>query len=259
MYFCLPACTGTSCPRCFVAISIFWSGIFSDPLASLEQATAFHYKQVMVQHVQHRPEHRTGKGVRDHLSCGTGAKVGLRRSFKKYVCITDDLLEEITVLSHYFYRIWPALHCTGLISVQLGWLLCIQWQKSTRRQEEPDSLQLRTVFWELTALFAWKIMLFPLLACVNGVRDFFFFFFKDCFIHLMPSMNSKFHQVVSENQTYWSPIKTEFTCSNQNAFVHGHDFHTRKGVSVFTLVWMIHRWSHTRKVKSLCINLVSSF
>lgn len=178
MYFCLPACTGTSCPRCFVAISIFWSGIFSDPLASLEQATAFHYKQVMVQHVQHRPEHRTGKGVRDHLSCGTGAKVGLRRSFKKYVCITDDLLEEITVLSHYFYRIWPALHCTGLISVQLGWLLCIQWQKSTRRQEEPDSLQLRTVFWELTALFAWKIMLFPLLACVNGVRDFFFFFLK---------------------------------------------------------------------------------
>lgn len=91
----------------------------------------------------------------------------LRRSFKKCVCITDDLLEEIT------NQIWPALQCTSLMSVQLGWLLCFEWQECTHRQEEPDSPQLHVVFGELSSLFSWKIMLFPPLVCVNGVRILF--------------------------------------------------------------------------------------
>lgn len=37
-----------------MAIYVFWSGIFSDLLAGLEQATTFHYKQVVVQHIQQR-------------------------------------------------------------------------------------------------------------------------------------------------------------------------------------------------------------
>lgn len=108
---------------------------------------------------------RAGKGVHNHLSCGTGARQGLRRSFKKYVCITDDLLEEMPLLSHFFNQIWPAL-----MSVQLGWLLCIQWQ------EKPDTPQLNMVFGELIFFFSWEVMFFPMLACANGGRNFLNFF-----------------------------------------------------------------------------------
>lgn len=86
---------------------------------------------------------------------------------------------------------------------------------------------------------------------------FLHFFFKDCSTHLMPSMNSKFYQLFSENQSYWFPIKTEFTWSKQNA--SKNNFHTRKRLSMFTLVWMIHRCSHMWKVRILCVNLVFSF
>lgn len=110
---------------------------------------------------------RTGKGVHNHLSCGTGAKQGLRRSFQKHVCITDDLLEEMPLLSHFFNQIWPAL-----MSVQLGWLLCIQWQ------EKPDTPQLNMVFGELISFFSWEVIFIPVLPVQMEEGIFLHIFFK---------------------------------------------------------------------------------
>lgn len=226
-----------------MAIYVFWSGIFSDLLAGLEQATTFHYKQVVVQHIQQR--------VYMNISpVEPETNWDLRRSFKKCVCITDDLLEEMT------NQICPALQCTSLMSVQLGWLLCFEWQECTHRQEEPDSPAVAHGFWRTQFFVFLKDHAFST-ACLCKWSKGFVCLFKDCSTHLMPSMNPKFYHVVSETQTYWSPIKTEFTCSNQNASKHNHDFHTRK--SLFTLMWMVHRWFSVEKVRSLCVNLISSF
>lgn len=100
------------------------------------------------------------------ISPGTGARQGLRRSFKKHVCITDDLLEEMPLLSHFFNQIWPAL-----MSVQLGWLLCIQWQ------EKPDTPQLNMVFGELISFFSWEVIFLPMLPVQMEEGNFFNVFF----------------------------------------------------------------------------------
>lgn len=183
VYFWLPSCSGTSCPRHSVATSIFWFGITSHPLASVEQAAAFHYKWVVVQHVQSRAVlTEQAKGVHNHLSCGTGARQGLRRSFKKYVFITDDLSEELPLLSHFFNQIWPAL-----VSVQLGWLLCIQWQ------EKPDSTAEYGI-WRTNFLLFLRGHFLSNAACANGGRNFFylFFFFKSALLTWCPQWTQSF-------------------------------------------------------------------
>lgn len=191
MHFCSAMSSGPFCPCGFAATSVFWSGILSDTLASLEKRAAFHYRRV-VQHAQHRAEHRMGRSMQDRLSCGTGARLELRShyvSFKKYVCITDDLSEEMTVLPHFSNQIWPALHCTGWMSVQLSWLLCIQWQEHIHSREEPDSPQLHMAFGELISLFYWEVLYFPLLACASGVREnylFIYFIFKAALLTWCP-------------------------------------------------------------------------